>query len=397
MRMLKATVTAAMFLFAIACPLMAQEKGEEAKFDREIFKKSAMSIARPDLMACRNSDAQITQGSDVNVDAFARNLHGTWVNRDNRTMNGAVMETDAVLLIDMSGGRAGSAILIDRVNLGHPLADAVLAQATTPPAVPQTISFVHCGLQFVDQYVKVSDQVLIKGLAIGTKVSLPTTDLREAWGKLVAAGYFNSFTMRTAGKQSAVGVKVSPVEGDGARVAFTSEGLKVTEKTIQDGMVPGAENNLPAIIGGMFKTSVAPQSGDGRAYQAANMKWEGEYRGVGVAIPAGSPIFGIEQGIFASEGSSYVAANRVETTTSPTGDVKTLALADGYATSECGDKSGFEAAASNPNALTMPQAQKASATSTATSTSASQTILAFDRVIIGRPGGPRLPVTKAKP
>lgn len=395
MRTLKATVTAAMFLFAIACPLMAQEKGEEPKFDRETFKKSAMSIARPDLMACRNSDAQITQGSDVNIDAFARNLHGTWVNRDNRTMNGAVMETDAVLFVDMSAGRSGSAILIDRVNLGHPLTDAVLAQATTAPAVPQTISFVHCGLQFVDQYVKVSDQVLIKGLAIGTKVSLPTTDLREAWGKLVAAGYFNSFTMRTSGRQSAVGVKVSPVEGDGARVAFTSEGLKVTEKAIQEGAMPGAENNLPAVIGGMFKTSVAPQTGGGRAHQAANMRWDGEYRGVGVAIPAGSPIYGIEQGIFASEGSSYVAANRVQTTTSPSGETTSINLADGYATSECGDKAQFVAAASNPNAHTMSQAPKASEAST----SANQTILAFDRVIIGRPGGPRMSApatTKAK-
>lgn len=40
-----------------------QKKPFEPNYDREIFKKSGTSIARGDLLACRNRDAQITQGA----------------------------------------------------------------------------------------------------------------------------------------------------------------------------------------------------------------------------------------------------------------------------------------------------------------------------------------------
>src|SRR5262245_43239880 len=51
--------------------------GQAAQYDRGMFEKSAKSIARPDLQACANLDAKFTQGSDVDVDRFARSLHGT--------------------------------------------------------------------------------------------------------------------------------------------------------------------------------------------------------------------------------------------------------------------------------------------------------------------------------
>src|SRR5947208_3588853 len=45
------------------------------------FAKSTQSIARPDLMSCRNQDSKITQGSDATVAEFANNMNGVWLRR----------------------------------------------------------------------------------------------------------------------------------------------------------------------------------------------------------------------------------------------------------------------------------------------------------------------------
>lgn len=393
MRMLKATITAALLLSALTYSISAQDKSGEAKFDRENYRKSAMSVARPDMLACRNADAQITQGRPVDVDAFARALHGTWVNKNTRTYNGLVAESDAVLFINMQG-RTGTAILIDRNNIGHDLSNAVLASARTAPAAPLAISYVHCGLQFVDQYIKVSDTVQVPALAAGARVAIPpsitratsTSGLKGVWDQLVTARYFDSFEMRTSSGARAKTTKLSAKEGDNRRVAVTPEGIVVSEKEIESGLVPSAENRLPSIIGGFFQIILAPHTGDGRKHPAVNMRWEGEYRSSGTQMEPGKPIYGIEQGIFASEGGAYVAANRMERTIASNGVARDIAMLDAYATSECGDKSGFLAgvANSNPNPELLNRLRMAAPNQTS-----DQTILVFDRVVIGTPGGVR--------
>lgn len=387
MRMLKATITVALLLSALTFAVSAQNKSGEAKFDRENFKRSAMSVARPDLMACRNTDAQITQGKPTDIDAFARTWHGTWVNKNMRTQNGLVPETDAVLIVNMQG-RTGTAILIDRNNIGHDLSNAVLtAAARSRPAAPQTISYIHCGLQFVDQYLKVSDSVLLPAVAAGARVAMPATVLRAtatsglkgAWDQLVNAKYFDSFEMRTGGSRT---VRVSPKEGDGKRVAIMPDGRVVSEKEIEAGLAPGAENRLPSIIGGFFQITLAQHTGDGRKHPAVNMRWDGEYRAAGVQTPIGTPIYGIEQGIFASEGGAFVAANRIESVTTG-GVARDAPMLDAYATSECGDKGGFLAGVinSNPNPEFLNRLRLA-----APDQRSEQTIMVFDRVVIGMPG-----------
>src|ERR1044072_8815431 len=114
------TLLTAILLGVLVIPVgLAQEKSEvpfEPKYDREIFKKSGMSIARPDLLACRNPDAQITDGGDVNPADLSRMLHGVWVNQNGRSLHGIQVETDNAFYINMTGN-TGTAIMLDRNNL----------------------------------------------------------------------------------------------------------------------------------------------------------------------------------------------------------------------------------------------------------------------------------------
>src|SRR5437868_15025695 len=62
------------------------------------FAESAKSLARADLLDCRNTDSKITRGSDLSVEEVAKRLQGTWVRR--LTMHGVPIETNSFLYFD---------------------------------------------------------------------------------------------------------------------------------------------------------------------------------------------------------------------------------------------------------------------------------------------------------
>lgn len=348
-------------------------KRPEPQFDRDRFEKSAKSVARPDFLACRNQDAKITRGSDLSVEEFSRMLHGVWVNRNRRTVHGLPVETDAAFYIDMRGG-TGTAVLIDRNNLGDfPLTEPFLAAGSKlrRTAKPLTMTFVNCTYQFLDQYVKVSDEIPTSALTASMNLTFrpsvrnyamgagtpQRSALNDVWSQLVGSGYFNSLEMVTNQGLRTTRRKVSPVQGDGSRVALLPDGTMTNEKRIEEGMEPGSEYHLPMVTGALFQINLTAVKKDGQ-YQACRMRWDGEYRGVGLNMPVGQPVRGIEQGEFLKEGNAIVSAISVSGV-------------DAWMTSECGDKNGLNAA----EAVSNPGIANADMKPT----------LIFDRVVIGAP------------
>jgi len=92
------------------------------------FAKSAQSVARADLLSCRNLDSKITQGSDATIAEFANSMNGVWLRR--LTMHGLPIETNSFLYyaVDPNTGK-GTAFMLDRVNLGP---DPYLKTAPAP-------------------------------------------------------------------------------------------------------------------------------------------------------------------------------------------------------------------------------------------------------------------------
>lgn len=360
----------ALLLLLLACVVsngLAQKdvNRPEPKFDRDKFEKASKSIARPDFLACRNTDAKITRPSDLSVEEFARMLHGVWVNQNRRTVHGLPVETDAAFYVDMRGG-TGTAVLIDRNNMGDfPLSSQFFRASNTfkKNARPLSMTFINCTYQFLDQYIKVSDEVPHNALASSTKLTLRSvrgsSSLPEMWEQIVRSGYFNSFDMVTGKGVRTTRKKVSPVQGDGVRVAILPDGTMTDEKRITEGKEPGGEYNLPMLTGALFKITLTPVKGKGQRYQGVQMRWDGEYRGLGINIPLGESVQGVEQGEFLKEGNAVVSAISVSG-------------ARVWTTSDCGDKNGLNLAdaVSNPNPMAGTELKPT---------------LIFDRVVIGTP------------
>jgi hypothetical protein len=89
---------------------------EAPKFDNAQFARSSASRARADLMICRNLGAGLTNGGNLAPKELASTLHGTWLRR--LTLHGVPIETDSYIVFDMSNPAKGSAMMIDRANLG---------------------------------------------------------------------------------------------------------------------------------------------------------------------------------------------------------------------------------------------------------------------------------------
>ncbi len=355
---------ASLFLSVVATVTAQDVVRPEPKFDRDQFERAATSVARPDFLACRNTDAKITRPSDLSIEEFSRMLHGVWINQNRRTVHGLPVETDAAFYIDMRGG-SGSAILIDRNNMGDfPLSRPFLISTNRyrKNARPLSMTFVNCTYQFLDQYIKVSDEVPRDALASSTSLSLRRArgggSLREVWDQLVGAGYFNSFDMVTAKGARVSRRKVSPVQGDGLRVAVLPDGTTTDEKRIASGMEPGGEYSLPMLTGALFQITLTEVRSAGQNYKGVQMRWDGEYRGLGIDIPLGKSVQGVEQGEFLKEGNAVISAISVSGSRV-------------WTTSECGDKNGLNAAetVSNP----------------ALSGTNLKPTLIFDRVVIGTP------------
>lgn len=366
----------AVLLIVLAAPFVMAQTTEapfQPKYDREIFKKSSTSIARGDLLACRNGDAQIIDGGDVSVEDFARTLHGVWVNQNGRSLHGVTVETDNAFYVDMRGG-SGVAIMIDRNNLGDfSMTEPYLAAGSKLRKVtrPLTMTFVNCTFQFVDRYIKVSDEIPYEVLAASTGIKLGKgATLEDAWKQIVSTGYFESFNMATVSRETgAPRRKVNMASlGDGQRLAILPDGTRVDEKGIAAGLVPGAEYSLPMMVGGFFKITLTPKT-EGRQYQGVHMRFDAEYRATGVALKPGESLTGVEQGTFAREGNSFVSANRVE---SSPNSPKNLIQDDAWSTDDCGDKNGLVSRPEDAGTLGAEGSHNA---------------LHFERVVIGSPGG----------
>lgn len=277
----------------------------EHKFDRDQFKKSATSIARADLLACRNLEAQITDGAEANMEEFGRMLTGTYL--ASRSVHGVGVQMDTVWLIQIKGDR-GSSILIDRNNLGTEHFSNALKKvnvAEKKVAKPVSVGMVNCSFQFLDQYHKVSDQVHLKALGEATGVELAETmTLEQAWKKIVDSGYFNRLVDGRAARL-----------GDGTREAVLPDGRRTSEKRIEEGFDPGAEYHLPMLVGGYFDISLrysdplSNKFANGRPHRGIFMKFDAEYRAAGIAVEPNAPTFGVEQGEFVKQGqnSAYVS------------------------------------------------------------------------------------------
>jgi hypothetical protein len=124
-------------------------------------------------------------------------------------------------------------------------------------------------------------------------------------------------------------------------------------------MEPGMEYNLPMMTGAFFQISLNPMKATGDRRQGVQMRWDGEYRAIGLSIPVGQPVQGVEQGEFYKEGNAIVSAVSIS-------GLRT------WTTSECGDKNGLNGveAVSNPGTIAGTDLKPT---------------LIFDRVVIGTP------------
>ena len=343
-------------------------------FDRIPFQRSAESVARADLLACRNRNATSSQPRDMTVEEMSKALHGTWVNRKARTVHGLLVDSDTVFYIDMKGDK-GNAILIDRNNLGRPVLTNVFEPggrfAEKNLKRPLFMAQVNCSYEFVDHYVKVSDEVLLDALTATTSASLPAdvvkptgNTLQEIWKGLVQARYFEFLDMPT---QSTFGPtqRVMRQLGDKSRIAILPEGATVTEGGIEQGHSPGTEYHLPMLTGGFFDISLKPVKhklgAAGNEYQGVHMRWDAEYRGVGIGLTPGAAVPGVEEGEFFGEADAMVSA-------------RSISKDSAWMTSECGEKNGL--------ATTLLEVAKPSTT---TQTAVLIPALVFERFVLGRP------------
>ena len=330
---------------AVAVPVIGEDGAvgpyDEPQWDKPFFKKSAQSVARADLLACRNRDAAITNGRDASAKELAKALHGIWINRNGRTVHGRPVETDTAWYIDMQGTK-GTAILLDRNNLGldtltAPFVEAGAKSSLTErtrerlavrPGRPLSMKQVNCTYEFVDEYVKVSDEILWEALAATTPVRMTkSTSMRGAWQQLIDGGYFQYLDMPTS-YQGSKALSISTALGDGKRYGFTPEGVKVTEAMVAKGLAPGAEYEMPMQVGAYFAITLTERENGPGGFRSVFLRMEAEYMGTGINLVPGEPILGVEQGEFVMEGDAFVSA-------------RSVSGSDCFTTSSCGDKNAL--------------------------------------------------------
>ena len=310
------------------------------KYDKPFFKKSAQSVARADLLACRNTDAVVTQGRDASAAEMAKALHGVWINRNGRTVHGRPVETDTAWYIDMRG-TTGTAILLDRNNLGldtltapfvnggdSSLTARTRERLSVRPRQPLSMKQVNCVYEFVDEYIKVSDELLIEALVATTPIRLTKgLTLRGAWQQLIEAGYFEYLDMPTD-YRGGKALSTRTALGDGKRYGFTPEGVKVTEAMVAEGVAPGAEYEMPMQVGAFFEITLTERENGPGGFKSVFLRMDAEYMGTGINLTPGEPVLGVEQGEFVMEGNAFVSA-------------RSVSGADTLTTSECADKNAL--------------------------------------------------------
>jgi hypothetical protein len=201
-------------------------------------------------------------------------------------------------------GTTGEAVLIDRDNLGERVFERALKRlrATSKPGQPLMWSFVNCTLQFVDQYIKVSDDVPVDTLLTATGVRTAGAgkiSLYDAWQRIIDSRYFGRLGSGPAARL-----------GDGTRRTIMPDGRRVIETQVSSGEIPGAEYMLPMVVGAHFKITITPTSTQGSQVQDLHMRFEAEYAGSGVNMDPTEKTFGVEEGDFRSEGNAFVSFGR---------------------------------------------------------------------------------------
>ncbi|MCG8369384.1 MAG: hypothetical protein MJA32_02590 [Proteobacteria bacterium] len=279
---------------------------DRPSYDRSNQKASAQSVARGDLLACRNLDSTFTDNRPTNAKEFAKTLHGTWVNPNMRSVHGRPIDTDAIFLIDMKSDRPAS-ILIDRNNLGKHVLNTAYHRLRMAEGEQSMMSMVNCAIEFVDYYVKISNDVLIDELSRGTGIPMKSDwTMDRAWQALVEGGYFDSFEMRTSAR-SDDRITIRSQQGDHQRVAITPDFKLLKEADIERGGYPGGEYYMPMITGGLFHITLTDTPAE--LFSHGGVKWhmDAEYRGVGIGIPPGEAVAGFEEGVFHREGGAFVS------------------------------------------------------------------------------------------
>ena len=301
---------------------------EEPSYDKPVFIQSAQSVARGDLLACRNKDAVVTKGSHASVADLAAALNGVWINRNGRTVHGRTVETDTAWYFDIRGN-TGTAVLLDRNNMGldtltAPFADPATWTASSPLAIRQ----VNCTYEFVDEYIKVSDTLLMDVLATTTGLTpSPDLTLTDVWSQLKANGYWNYLNVPTA-FVGGTNELISTSLGDGLRYGFTPEGARVTEPEVMTGLYPGAEYELPMKVGALFDITLTQRQNGPGGYDSVFLHFDAEYAGTGINMVPGESVSSYEQGEFVMEGGAFVSA-------------RSVSGADAYETGWCDDKNGL--------------------------------------------------------
>ncbi len=312
--------------YVIGQPPVAEEK---PSYDKPVFIKAAQSVARGDLLACRNQEAVVTAPSHASAAELATALNGVWINRNGRTVHGRKIETDTAWYFDMTG-TTGTAVLIDRNNMGlgnltEPFADPSTWTARKPQAIRQ----VNCTYEFVDEYIKVSDDVLVDVLAATTGVKPAAgLTLTDIWSQLKINGYWDNLHIPTAFIGDATH-ELSASLGDGQRFGFTPEGARVTEPEVMAGLYPGAEYELPMKVGAFFDVSITERENGPGGYASVHLRFDAEYAGTGINMVPGESVHSYEQGEFVMEGGAFVSAASVSGN-------------EVFETGWCGDKNGLE-------------------------------------------------------
>ena len=308
---------------AIAQEGIGTDPRSRPTFDKPLFIKSAHSVARADLLSCRNTDAQVERPGHANAEALAKSIHGVWINRNGRTVHGRPVETDTAWYIDMRG-TTGTAILLDRNNMGLDTLTAPFVEGGADGLTKRTRErlsvrpdralswkYVNCTYEMVDEYIKVSDDLVLEALAATTPVVLSKgMTLRDAWEQLKTAGWFNVLDMPTSyrGEKS---VRLNTKLGDQKRWGFTPEGVKVTEQMVIDGLAPGSEYELPMQVGAFFDINISEIDEGPGGFTSVFMRMDAEYMGTGINLVPNEPHFGIEEGEFVMEGNAFVSARSV--------------------------------------------------------------------------------------
>ena len=341
-RKLAVTLFLATVLVAGATAVQAAGPDDTPAYDKPFFIKSAQSVARADLLACRNKDAKVLEPSDASAAAFSNALNGIWINRNGRTVHGRPVETDTAWYIQMDG-LTGTAILLDRNNMGldtltAPFVDFGASQSLTEktrerlavrPNQPLALRQVNCTYEMVDEYVKVSDEMLIEALVATTPIQMTEgLNLEGAWEQLKAAEYFEYLDMPTdylAGQAVRTRTKL----GDSKRYGFTPEGVKVTEAMVAEGKAPGAEYEMPMQVGALFKITLTERENGPGGFKSVHLHMDAEYAGTGINLVPGEEVESYEQGEFVMEGGAFVSARSVS---------NDLAYESGW----CGNKNGLD-------------------------------------------------------